>query len=168
MDNDMFRSDETGILEIDKNTLVVSKNYMVELRRILDKVEIHYILDRVSFHSVEGSLALAKAIHNTRIWKVEKDGGVHIDNQFGHSAKFNYNHFVIPSLNIIRIRLENTGLLTSYEKFLLRTFTVESPYNAFSGDREASKLPGKISSKGKLLVTLKGFAPRTPKTKNKL
>lgn len=123
MNNNMFRPDETGILEIDKNTLVVSKNYMVELRRILDKVEIHYILDRVSYHSTEGSLALAKAIHNTRTWKVEKDGGVHVDNQFGHSAKFKYSHLVIPSLKILRIRLENTDLLTRYEKSVLRKIT---------------------------------------------
>jgi len=123
LNNNMFRSDETGILEIDKNTIVVSKNYIVELRRILDKVEIHYILDRVSYHSTEGALALAKAIHNTRIWKVEKDGGVHVDNQFGHSAKFKYNHLVIPSLNMIKFRLENTGSLTSYEKLVFKKIT---------------------------------------------
>ena len=120
MNNNMFRSDETGILEIDKDTIVVSKNYMVELRRILDKVEIHYILDRVSYHSTECALALAKAIDNTRVWKVEKDGGVQVDNQFGHSAKFKYNHLVIPSVNIIRIRLENNGSLASYEKFMFK------------------------------------------------
>lgn len=123
MNNNMFRSDEIGIIEIENNTYVVNKKDIIELRRILDKLTIHYILDRVSYHSTEGALALAKAIHNTRIWKVEKDGGVHVDNQFGHSAKFKYNHLVIPSLKMLKIRLENTDLLTSYEKSVLRKIT---------------------------------------------
>jgi len=119
----MSHEGKTGIIEIENNTYVVNKKDIFELRRILDKLTIHYILDRVSYHSTEGALALAKAIHNTSIWKVEKDGGVHVDNQFGHSAKFKYSHLVIPSLNMLRIRLENTDLLTSYEKSVLRKIT---------------------------------------------
>jgi len=119
LNNNMFRSDETGILEIDKNTLVVRKNYMVDLRRILDKVEIHYILDRVSYHSTEGALALAKAIHNTRIWKVEKDGAVHVDNQFGHSERFRYEHLVIPCIFSLKSWIEDTHLLSENERFFL-------------------------------------------------
>ena len=117
----MFRSNETGILEIEKNIHVVRKSYLVALRKILDKFKIHYILDRVSFHSTLGSLALAKAIHNTGVWKVEKDGGVSLDNQFGHSAKFRYNHLVIPSLDLFKLRLENTDSLTTHEKSVLRS-----------------------------------------------
>ena len=116
----MFRSNETGILQIEKNIHVVRKSYLVALRKILDKFKIHYILDRVSYHSPLGSLALAKAIHNTSVWKVENDGGVSLDNRFGHSAKFRYNHLVIPSLELRKTRLENSPLLTSYEKSLLR------------------------------------------------
>ena len=119
----MSHEGKTGIIEIENNTYVVNKKDIIELRSILDKLTIHYILDRVSYHSTEGALALAKAIHNTSIWKVEKDGGVHVDNQFGHSAKFKYNHLVIPSLNMLRIRLENTDLLTSYEKSVLKKIT---------------------------------------------
>ena len=119
----MPHADEIGIIEIENDTYVVNKKDIIELRRILDKLTIHYILDRVSYHSTESALALAKAIHNTRVWKVEKDGGVYVDNQFGHSAKFKYNHLVIPSLKIYRIRLENTDLLTPYEKSVLRKIT---------------------------------------------
>jgi hypothetical protein len=119
----MSHEGETGIIEIENNTYVVNKKDIIEVRRILDKLTIHYILDRVSYHSTEGALALAKAIHNTSIWKVEKDGGVHVDNQFGHSAKFKYKHLVIPSLNMLRIRVENTDLLTRYEKSVLRKIT---------------------------------------------
>jgi len=119
----MSHEGETGVIEIENNTYVVNKKDIIELRSILDKLTIHYILDRVSYHSTEGALALAKAIHNTSIWKVEKDDGVHVDNQFGHSAKFKYNHLVIPNLNMLRIRLENTDLLTSYEESVLRKIT---------------------------------------------
>ena len=119
----MPHADETGIIEIENNTYGVNKKDIIKVRRILDKLTIHYILDRVSYHSTEGALALAKAIHNTSIWKVEKDGGVHIDNQFGHSAKFKYNHLVIPSLRLLRIKLKNTDLLTRYEKSVLRKIT---------------------------------------------
>jgi len=115
----MFRSDETGILEIDKNTIVVSKNYMLELRRILDKVEIHYILDRVSYHSTESALALAKAIHETNVWKVGKDGSIHLDNRFGHSEKFRYKHLVIPGIFSFKSWLEDTHLLSENERFFL-------------------------------------------------
>jgi len=119
----MSHEGEIGIIEIENNTYVVNKKNIIELRKILDKLTIHYILNRVSYYSTDGALALAKAIHNTKIWKVEKDGGVHVDNQFGHSAKFKYNHLVIPSLNMIKIRLENTDLLTSYEKSVLMKIT---------------------------------------------
>ncbi len=118
----MFRSNEVGTIEIDERRYVVSKNYMIQLRKILDRFEIHYILDRVSFHSTESSVGLVKAIHNTRIWKVEKDGGVNLDNQFGHSVRFRYDRFVIPGLDLIKIRLENNDSLTSYERLMLRGF----------------------------------------------
>jgi len=116
----MFRSNETGILEIDDNIHAVSKNHLVELRGVLDRYKIHYILDRVSFHSIEGSLALAKAIHNKKIWKIEKNGGVSIDNPFGHSAKFRYDRLVIPNPELINHLLENTDKLTGYEQSVLK------------------------------------------------
>jgi len=95
---------------------------MIQLIKILDRFEIHYILDRVSFHSTEASVSLVKAIHNTTIWKVEKNGGVNLDNRFGGSAKFRYDRFVIPGPDLIKIRLENNDSLTSYERLLLRGF----------------------------------------------
>lgn len=123
MSSDLFGSDETGILEFDKNIHVVSKNYMIKLRKILDRVKIPYILDRVSFHSTTSSLALAKAIHNTNVWKVEKDGGVNLDSRFGHSGKFRYNHLVVLDLELIKTRLGITGLLTGYDRFVLWKIT---------------------------------------------
>ena len=122
----MFRSNEAGTIEIDEERYAVSKNYMIQLRKILDRFEIHYILDRVSFHSTESSVSLLKAIYNTNIWKVEKDGGVSLDNQFGHSAKFMYDCFVISNLDPIKIRLKNNESLTSHEKLVLRLFAFKA------------------------------------------
>ena len=120
MKDNTFPSDKTGTLEIGDNTQTVSKNYLVELRGVLDRYRIHYILDRVSFYSTEGSLALSKAIHNKKVWKVEKNGGVNLDNPFGHSAKFRYEHLIIPNPELITFLLENSDKLTSYERFLLK------------------------------------------------
>ena len=120
MNDNTFPPDKTGILEIDDNTHAVSKNYLVELKGVLDRYKIPYILDRVSFHSTEGSLALSKAIHNKKVWKVEKNGGVNLDNPFGHSAKFSYDHLIIENPELIKHLLEISDKLTSYERFLLK------------------------------------------------
>ena len=121
MNDNTFPPDKTGILEIDDNTHAVSKNYLVELKGVLDRYKIPYILDRVSFYSTEGSLALSKAIHNKKVWKVEKNGGVNLDNPFGHSAKFRYDHLIIENPELIKHLLENSDKLTSYERFLLKS-----------------------------------------------
>jgi len=49
-------SDETGVIETDIDSYVVSKKSIKELRRILDKTKRHYMLDQVSYHSTEGAL----------------------------------------------------------------------------------------------------------------
>ena len=119
MNHNTFPPDKTGTLQIDDDTQTVSKDYLVELRGILDRHRIYYILDRVSFHSTEGSLALSKDIHNKKVWKVEKNGGVNLDNPFGHSAKFRYDHMIVSSLEV-KYLLDNCDTLTSYERFLLK------------------------------------------------
>jgi len=120
LNNNTFPPYKTGTLEIGDNTQTVSKNHLVELRGVLDRHRIHYILDGVSFHSTEGSLALSKAIHDKKVWKVEKNGGVNLDNPFGHSAKFKYEHLIIPNPELIKYLLEASDKLTSYERFLLK------------------------------------------------
>ena len=119
MNNNMFPPDATGILQVDDNTQAVSKTYLVELRGVLDRHGIFYILDRVCFHSTEGSLALSKDIHNRKVWKVEKNGGVNLDNPFGHSAKFRYDHLIVSSLEV-KYLLDNCDTLPSYERLLLK------------------------------------------------
>ena len=117
----MSHASETGIIETENNTYVVNKKDIIELRRILDKLAIHYILDRVSYHSKEGSLALAKAIHESDVWKAGKDGGVHIENPFGYSSKFKYEYLIIPSWDWVKSRLENSTSLTAEEKLFIRS-----------------------------------------------
>jgi hypothetical protein len=38
-----------------------------------------------------------KTVHETRVWKVEKDGSVSLINQFGHSGRFEYRYLNMPS-----------------------------------------------------------------------
>ena len=113
-------AEETGVIETDTNSYIVSKSIIKELRRILDKTKSHYILDQVSYHSTEGALALAKSIYNKSVWKVGMDGGVHIDNPFGYSSKFKYEHLVIPSWDWVKTKLENSTSLTAEEKLFIR------------------------------------------------
>ena len=72
-----------------------------EIRRfktILDKLELPHILDDVSFHNTLFDLNRVKTIHNTEVWKVEKDGSLSLTNRFGHSCKFTYKHLELMSL----------------------------------------------------------------------
>ena len=114
-------ADETGVIETDIDSYVVSKGIIKELRRILDKTKSNYILDQVSYHSTEGTIALAKSVYNKSVWKVGKDGGVHIENPFGYSSKFKYEHLVIPSWDWVKSRLENSTSLTAEEKLFIRS-----------------------------------------------
>ena len=114
-------SDETGVIETDIDSYVVSKRTIKELRRILEKTKRHYILDQVSYHSTEGALALAKSIYNKSVWNVGKDGGVHIENPFGYSSKFKYEHLIIPSWDWVKTTLKNSTSLSAEEKLFIRS-----------------------------------------------
>ena len=71
-----------------------------ELRRlktILDKLEIPYVLDSISFNNTPYALQRMQAVHQTRVWKVEKDGSVSLTNRFGHAGRFEYRYLNMPS-----------------------------------------------------------------------
>ena len=68
------------------------------LKAILDKLELPHILDDVSFHNTLLDLNRVKNIHNTDVWKVEKDGSLSLTNRFGHSGRFAYKHLELMSL----------------------------------------------------------------------
>jgi len=44
---------------------------------------------------------------------------VNLDNAFGHSAKFRYDHLIVSSLEV-KYLLDNCDILTSYERLLLK------------------------------------------------
>ncbi len=83
------------------------------LKSILDNLELPYVLDDVSFHNTLMDLHRLKSFHNTDVWKVEKDGSVNLNNRFGHSGRFNYDHLRMP--NLIEFQFVDLNLLTEEE-----------------------------------------------------
>ena len=39
-----------------------------------------------------------KTLHNTNVWKVEKDGSLSLSNRFGHSGRLAYREICITSI----------------------------------------------------------------------
>lgn len=83
------------------------------LKNIFDKLELPYILDGISFHNTLLDLDRIKATHNTRVWKVEKDGSVNLANRFGHSGRFEYRDLRMP--NLIELQFVDLNSLTDEE-----------------------------------------------------
>ena len=80
------------------NEVRVSKEDIIDLKDILDKLKIHYIIDDVSFHATDAIVGLMKYFNNTNVWKVEKNGSVNLKNRFGHGNSLEYRTLCIPSL----------------------------------------------------------------------
>jgi hypothetical protein len=78
----------SAVIKIGVNTIKASKHELRFLKAILDKLELPYILDDISFHNALLDLNTMKTIHNTNVWKVEKDGSISLKNRFGHSGRF--------------------------------------------------------------------------------
>jgi len=54
-----------------------------------------------------------KTIHNTNVWKAEKDGSVCLKNRFGHSGRFDYRYLRMPSL--LEFQFVDLNILTNEE-----------------------------------------------------
>jgi hypothetical protein len=80
------------------NEVTVSKEDIINLKDILDKLKIHYIIDDISFHATDAIVGLIKYVKNTNVWKVEKNGSLSLKNRFGHSNHLEYRTLCIPSL----------------------------------------------------------------------
>ena len=65
-----------SILRIGSYKSFTSPDTIKRLRAILDKLEIPYVLDSISFHNTSYAVSRMKAVHETKVWKVEKDGSV--------------------------------------------------------------------------------------------
>lgn len=87
-----------AFIKVGANKILASKQELKFLKCILDKLELPYILDDVSFHNTLLVLNQMKAIHNTNVWKVEKDGSISLRNRFGHSGRFEYRYLRMPHL----------------------------------------------------------------------
>ena len=88
----------SGQIRIGENIIESTKPEMQFLKSILDKLELPYILDDVSFHNTLLDLHRMKTVHNTDVWKVERDGSLSLKNRFGHSGRFYYRYLRMPSL----------------------------------------------------------------------
>jgi len=88
---------QNKILRIGSYKSYMSKKEIQYLKLILDKLEIPHVVDNVSFHNTSYAVSRMKTVHNTRVWKVEKDGSVSLINRFGHNGRFEYRHLNMPS-----------------------------------------------------------------------
>ena len=96
------------ILRIGSYKAKAGKREIQRLRSILDKLEIPYVLDSISFHNTSYVISRMKTVHNTKVWKVEKDGSVSLINRFGHSGRFEYRYLNMPNpLDLQFIDLSN-------------------------------------------------------------
>jgi hypothetical protein len=114
----------SGEIRIGDNIIESSKKEMQFLKSILDTLELPYVLDDVSFHNTLLDLHRVKSIHDTDVWKVEKDGGVHLNNRFGHSGHFNYDYICMPSL--IEFQFVDLNILTDEEADFLGYIVYEA------------------------------------------
>ena len=103
----------SGEIRIGENIIESTKPEMQFLKSILDKLELPYVLDDVSFHNTLLDLHRMKTIHNTDVWKVERDGSVSLKNRFGHSGRFYYRYLRMPSL--IEFQFVDLNILTEDE-----------------------------------------------------
>ncbi len=96
------------ILRIGSYKAKAAKREIQRLRSNLDKLEIPYVLDSISFHNTSYVISRMKTVHNTKVWKVEKDGSVSLINRFGHSGRFEYRYLNMPNpLDLQFIDLSN-------------------------------------------------------------
>lgn len=103
----------TRIIKIGANIIRASKFELEFLKTILDKLELPYILDDISFNNTLLSLYRMKIIHNTNVWKVEKDGSISLENRFGHSGHFEYRYLRMPHL--IEFQFVDLNILSEEE-----------------------------------------------------
>ena len=109
--------DDRGEIRIGDNIIESTGPEMQFLKSILDKLVLPYVLDDVSFHNTLLDLHRMKTIHNTDVWKVERDGSVSLKNRFGHSGRFYYRYLRMPSL--IEFQFVDLNILTEEEKEFL-------------------------------------------------
>jgi hypothetical protein len=85
-------------IKIDKDIVRSTQQEIKKVKAILDKLELPHIVDGISFHNTSEDLNRMKILHNTNVWKVEKDGSLSLSNRFGHSGQLAYRELKIRSI----------------------------------------------------------------------
>ena len=85
-------------IRIGKYKVKTTRLAVRKFKIILDKLEVPHILDDVGFHNTLADLFRLKSLHDTKVWKVEKDGSISLKNRFGHSGNFDYRRLIVKSL----------------------------------------------------------------------
>ncbi len=85
-------------IKIDKSILKSNRQEIERVKAILDKLELPHIVDDISFHNTSIDLHRMRTLHNTNVWKVEKDGSLSLSNRFGHNGRLAYREVSIASI----------------------------------------------------------------------
>ena len=85
-------------IKIDKSIVKSNRQEIERVKAILDKLEVPHIVDDISFHNTSIDLHRMRTLHNTNVWKVEKDGSLSLSNRFGHSGRLAYREISIASI----------------------------------------------------------------------
>ncbi len=101
------------MIRIGKSKIKSTKLEIKRFKAILDKLELPHILDDISFHNTLLDLHRIKTIHNTNVWKIEKDGSLSLTNRFGHNGRFAHKYLEIMSL--LEFQFVNLGILNRKE-----------------------------------------------------
>lgn len=85
-------------IKIDKSIVKSNRQEIERVKAILDKLELPHIVDDISFHNTSIDLHRMRTLHNTNVWKVEKDGSLSLSNRFGHNGRLAYREVSIASI----------------------------------------------------------------------
>jgi hypothetical protein len=85
-------------IKIDKSIVKSNRQEIERVKAILDKLGLPHIVDDISFHNTSIDLHRMRTLHNTNVWKVEKDGSLSLSNRFGHNGRLAYREVSIASI----------------------------------------------------------------------
>ena len=85
-------------IKIDKYIVKSNRLEIKRVKAILDKLELPHVVDDISFHNTSIDLHRMRTLHNTNVWKVEKDGSLSLSNRFGHNGRLAYREVSIASI----------------------------------------------------------------------
>jgi hypothetical protein len=85
-------------IKIGKPIIKSNRQEIKKAKAILDKLKLPHIVDDISFHNTSIDHHRMKTLHNTKLWKVERDGSLSLSNRFGHCGRLAYREMIISSI----------------------------------------------------------------------